>query len=216
MGQPPLVCHGHYDGVRTAGVRTYNLTRGRVGAYFDIMTQNPQGNFIIRPLAESDSLEELTELLHRAYAFLAGMGLRFYATFQDVETTRHRVSTGHCFVAELDSKVIGTITYYEPSERTGCEYYRRQGVCHLGQLAVDPELQQQGVAGRLMRHAEEYARSRGMSEVALDTAEPATHLISWYERMGYRFISYHQWDITNYRSVLMAKALVQSGIGGDK
>ena len=180
------------------------------------MTHNPRGDLIIRPLAESDSLEDLTELLHRAYGFLANMGLRFHATFQDVETTRHRVSTGECFVAELDGKVIGTITYYEPSDHTGCEFYQRQGVCHLGQLAVEPEVQKQGIAGRLMRHAEEYARLRGMSEVALDTAEPATHLISWYERMGYRFICHHQWDITNYRSVIMAKALAGSEIGGNK
>lgn len=179
------------------------------------MTHNPRGDLIIRPLAESDSLEDLTELLHRAYGFLANMGLRFHATFQDVETTRHRVSTGQCFVAELAGKVIGTITYYEPNDHTGCEFYQRQGVCHLGQLAVEPEVQKQGIAGRLMRHAEEYARLRGMSEVALDTAEPATHLISWYERMGYRFICHHQWDITNYRSVIMAKALVGSEIGGN-
>ncbi|MBW1796697.1 MAG: GNAT family N-acetyltransferase, partial [Deltaproteobacteria bacterium] len=45
----------------------------------------------------------------------------------------------------------------------------------------------------------------GASELALDTAEQATHLINWYERLGYRFIEYVDWDVTNYRSVIMSK-----------
>jgi len=35
----------------------------------------------------------------------------------------------------------------------------------------------------------------------------ADHLIKMYESRGYRFIEYHQWGITNYRSVVMSKKL---------
>ena len=171
------------------------------------MTINLKDELRIRPLAESDSLEDLTDMLHRAYRVLADMGLRFLATYQDVDTTKSRVSSGHCFVAELDGKVVGTICYYEPSRKTGCDYYKKKGVAHVGQLAVEPALSRLGIATYLMKHAEEYGRSRGMKELALDTAEPAIHLIEWYSRLGYKIVGHQQWEVTNYRSVLMGKAL---------
>ena len=174
------------------------------------MATNIEGQIKIRPLSESDSLEELTDLLHRAYRVLADMGLRFLATHQDVATTKRRVSAGHCFVAELDGKVIGTICYYEPSRKSGCDYYKKKGVAHVGQLAVEPKQQRLRIATRLMLHAENFARERGMHELALDTAEPAIHLIEWYARMGYRVVGHQQWEVTNYRSVIMSKVLQDS------
>lgn len=177
-----------------------------------LMTLPLDNRLIIRTLRPDDSFDELTELLHRAYRVLADMGLRFLATHQDVDTTRSRVATGTCFVAELDGKIIGTITYYAPGRRYGCDYYKKKGVAHIGQLAVEPTVQRLGVAARLMSHAEEFARSRVMRELALDTAEPAIQLIDWYTRIGYRFVGYHQWDVTNYRSVIMSKLLIDSKI----
>ncbi len=174
------------------------------------MTIPLDNRLLIRALSQEDSLDELTDLLHRAYKVLADLGLRFLATHQDVDTTRQRISTGACFVAVLDGKVIGTITYYAPGRRYGCDYYKTKGVAHVGQLAVEPPLQRLGIAGRLMAFAEDHARAQGMKELALDTAEPALQLIDWYTRLGYRFISYHQWDVTNYRSVIMSKSLTDS------
>ncbi len=166
-----------------------------------------KSDIVIRPLHESDSMEELTSLLHRAYKYLADLGLRFLATHQDVETTRHRVQAGDCFVATLDGRLIGTITFYHPGAHSKCPYYAHPEVCHVGQLAVEPELQKQGLASRLMDRVEEHARDCGYAEVALDTAEPALHLIEWYTRRGYRVVAHQQWEVTNYRSVVMAKAL---------
>lgn len=174
------------------------------------MTINLKEELRIRPLNASDSLEDLTDMLHRAYRVLADMGLRFLATYQDVETTKSRVSSGHCFVAVLNGKVVGTICYYEPSRKTGCDYYKRKGVAHVGQLAVEPALSRLGIATYLMKHVEDFARSRGMKELALDTAEPALHLIEWYSRLGYEIVGHQQWEVTNYRSVLMSKSLGDS------
>lgn len=174
------------------------------------MSANSEVQVTIRALNESDSLEELTDLLHRAYRVLADMGLRFLATHQDVATTKQRVSSGHCFIAELNGKVVGTICYYEPSRKTGCDYYKKKGVAHVGQLAVEPMQQRLRIATKLMKHAEDFARERGMHELALDTAEPAIHLIEWYARIGYRIVGHQQWEVTNYRSVVMSKLLQDS------
>ena len=51
----------------------------------------PPGMLLIRQLAPADSLEELTHLLHRAYAQLGGMGLNYTAVSQPTETTARRL-----------------------------------------------------------------------------------------------------------------------------
>ena len=164
-------------------------------------------NLIIRPLAGTDSIEEITELLHRAYKQLADMGLRYMATHQDSEVTKERLGTDHSFVAEIDGRIIGTITCYGSENTKGSPYLDIAGVGHLGQLGVEPSLQGRGIGSRLFARAEDHAHKIGLQELALDTAESATHLIEWYKRLGYRFIEYAQWDVTNYRSVIMGKRL---------
>lgn len=162
---------------------------------------------LIRELHPDDSLEELTGLLHRAYKQLADMGLRFLATHQDVETTRKRIAKGTCFVAEMDGRIVGTITYNPPGTAKGSPYIEQPRVGHVQQMGIEPALQGQGIASALMQHAEQFARQNGASEMSLDTAESAPHLITWYERLGYRVIEHVQWDVTNYRSVVMGKKL---------
>jgi hypothetical protein len=53
--------------------------------------------------------------------------------------------------------------------------------------------------------AEQWTREAGYSELALDTAEQATHLTEFYHRRGYRWISTIQWPGKTYRSVILSK-----------
>jgi GNAT superfamily N-acetyltransferase len=172
-------------------------------ARFEVTDQNIN----IRDLQDTDSLEELTGLLHRAYGALSEMGLKFLATHQDAGVTRERIAVGRCFVAAQGDEIVGTITYYPAGHGKGSPWLESGGVAHMGQLAVEPKLQGRGIATRLVGHVEQTARRDGARELALDTAEPARHLIAWYERMGYRFIEHVQWQVTNYRSVVMSKTL---------
>ena len=64
---------------------------------------------LIRTLQPSDSLHELTALLHRAYARLGAMGLNYTAVDQSPEITAKRIAGGQCFVAEIEGKLAGTI-----------------------------------------------------------------------------------------------------------
>jgi GNAT superfamily N-acetyltransferase len=161
----------------------------------------------LRPLLADDSLVELTDLLHRAYARLAGMGLRYMATHQSVDVTRKRVEQGQCFVALVDGVICGTIVFKTIGQTRGCPWYDRSDVASIGQFAVEPGLQGHGLGGKMMALAEERALATGARELALDTAEPAIHLIAWYTRLGYRHIDYADWGHTNYRSVIMSKTL---------
>jgi GNAT superfamily N-acetyltransferase len=164
-------------------------------------------SIVIRPLVAEDSLVELTNFLHRAYARLAEMGLRYMATHQSVEVTRKRVEQGQCFVAMADDVTCGTIVFKDTEQTRGCPWYDRADVASIGQFAVEPGLQGNGLGRRFMALAEDRALASGARELALDTAEPATHLVAWYGRLGYRHIEYADWGHTNYRSVIMSKTL---------
>ena len=67
---------------------------------------------IIRPFNQTDSLDELTSLLHKSYKKLADKGFRFHASHQDVYTTKKRIDDAECYLATLNNKIIGTISYY--------------------------------------------------------------------------------------------------------
>ncbi|PAW90260.1 MAG: hypothetical protein B9S33_01870 [Pedosphaera sp. Tous-C6FEB] len=161
----------------------------------------------IRELRPDDSVTAITELLHVAYAPLAAMGFKYLATHQDDATTRQRLQSGISIVAELEGVIVGTVTLRAPEAESQCAWYSQPGVWPFGQFAVRPDLQRNGLGARLMSLVEQRALQHGAMELALDTAEGATHLIRWYERLGFRFIQHVSWDDTNYRSVVMSKRL---------
>jgi len=163
-------------------------------------------NVHIRPFDETDSVAEVTSLLHRSYKRLADMGLHFVATYISEEDTKQFIDKGECFVAELEGKIIGTILIYPKGKNTP-EFYRRNDVAVFGKFAVDPLYQNKGVGEMLMNYIENHVKSKGIKELALDTAEQAAHLIEYYKKRGFRFIGYQKWSVTNYRSVIMSKTL---------
>lgn len=162
----------------------------------------------IRLIEKSDSFEALTDLLHRAYAPLAAQGFRYLATHQDVDTTRRRAARGECYVVLEDAQIIGTIVLISASGRHPyCAWYDRPEVAVLSQFAIEPQLQRRGRGSALMQFAEQRAQRLGAREVAVDTAEQAFHLLRFYERRGYREVAREQWEHTNYRSIVLSKAL---------
>ncbi len=55
--------------------------------------------------------------------------------------------------------------------------------------------------------AEGRAREWGARLIAIDTSEHATDLITLYSKRGYKIVDSVSWPETNYRSVILAKAL---------
>lgn len=162
----------------------------------------------LRLLEPTDSLVELTEMLHRAYAILGGMGLNYTAVDQPVSVTRERISEGECWVIEGDDgQLIGTAMLSFPFPTYDNEYFSVDGHAYVNQFAVDPEFQGRGLGRMLMDKIEERAREEGAPDIGLDTAEQATHLIDFYRRRGYEIVDYIQYGEKRYRSVIMSKPL---------
>lgn len=170
---------------------------------------------LIRPLAATDSLDELTALLHEAYASLAAQGWNFTAVDQSVQVTRQRVASGQAFVAEQQGRLVGTVAI-SPPKPAESRYlsdpvpvlYTEPGTAILAQLAVHPEQRGQGLAERLMDTAEAWAAAQGYTRIALDTAQPAEQLQRRYARRGYVQAGQVQWAGKTYASVLMVKTLI--------
>ena len=168
----------------------------------------------IRPLQPSDSLDDLTRLLHAAYASLAAQGWNFTAVDQPVEVTRQRLAEAQAFVAEAEGRLVGTIAVRGPKP-VGEAYiadsppplYTTPGTAILSQLGVHPDWRGLRLAERLIDAAEAWAVAQGHHQIALDTAEPATALRARYARRGYVEVGGVQWRGKTYRSVLMAKPL---------
>lgn len=181
-------------------------------------------NITVRRLAPSDSLAELTSLLHRAYAKQVAMGLRPLAGRQDEATTRKRVFSGECWVAvehiplpdpedprgvsrEARQKLVGCILYHEVEEAEGPDWFHRSDVAWFSQFAVDTGYQGAGIGQMLLDTVERRAREEGASELALSMAEPDTDLKNYYLKRGYRIVGHWQWPYTNYRSIVMSKKM---------
>jgi len=160
-----------------------------------------------RPFKESDSIDDLTSLIHRAYARLGDMGLNYTAVDQTAEVTVKRIRGGTCFVAAAQSTLVGTIVVQPTYTENECEYFTRSGVAAAHQFAVDPGQQGAGIGRMLLQRVEEWATEHGFTELAMDTAEQASHLIAFYTRLGYRHVGWVQWPGKVYRSVVLSKLL---------
>ncbi|HEY4299084.1 MAG TPA: GNAT family N-acetyltransferase [Paraburkholderia sp.] len=152
-----------------------------------------------------DSFVALTALLHRAFAPLGTQGLNCTCVDQTVETTRLRATRGDCYVAVCEGRIVGTMTLYAPDRESSCELYRRDDIASLRQFAVEPVWQARGIGTLLIALAEHWAATRGYAELALDTPQPAAHLIAFYRGQGFRIVDFTRFDGKRYDSAILSK-----------
>jgi len=170
------------------------------------------GEVRVRLLSPTDSIPEITRLLHRAYAAQMAMGLQPLAGRQDDATTRRRCTSGECIVATLPDaagaeRIVGIILFHEVEPDQGPPWFQNKHVDSFSQFAVDPDVQGKGIGRRLLETAERRARECGATELALSMADPDTALKEFYLKRGYRFIEHWKWPYTNYTSAILSKPL---------
>lgn len=162
----------------------------------------------IRCLSPQDDLIALTDLVHAAYAHRAAANLRYWATHQTVEDTAGRYAKGQGLIAELEGKIVGTLTVRPHQPNSEVPLFRDPGTWTLSQFGVLPELQGHGIGRQLHGAALAYAQKHGGQIMALDTAAPATDLIEMYLKWGYKLVGECDWrPHTNYLSVLMSRSI---------
>jgi GNAT superfamily N-acetyltransferase len=166
--------------------------------------------FSIRPLRADDSMDELTALVHRAFARLGRMGLHCTGVAQTLQTTAARARPGACFVALHGGRLAATMTLETPGPRRACTWYRRSEVASLHQFAVDPSEQGRGLGTRMLRFAERWVAAQHYSELALDTPATASHLLAFYEAHGFRRVDELRKPDKDYASVVLSKRVADT------
>ena len=157
--------------------------------------------FILR-LVTNDDISALRKLVNEAYKELSDQGLNYTATYQDENETRARIQKGRAFVLEESSKLIATVLLSK------LNYFTGRNTAYISQLAVLPEFKEKGIGSLLMDHCESLACEEKYDGVQLDTAQPATHLVNWYLKRGYKIVGEIQWEGKTYDSYIFEKECI--------
>ena len=167
---------------------------------------SPSETVQFRRFDTSDSVEQLTLLLHRAYADHTAAGRVFFASYQSPQDTQHRLSKGEYWVAMNGNALVGTVTVSAP-HTTPAGYPAPAGGGSFWQLAVEPSQRGTGLGQRLLLWQSHRIAALGSTQVVIDTSSQATDLVDLYRRHGYALIGTWRWDVTNYDSVVLMKNL---------
>ncbi|WP_081990080.1 MULTISPECIES: GNAT family N-acetyltransferase [Burkholderia] len=166
-----------------------------------------EGRVVLRRFDPAhDSYEELTALLHRAFARLGQMGLNCPCVDQPAAVTRQRALAGECFVAVCNGHLVATMTLHTRDLSSPCELYRRANVATLRQFGVDPVWQGRGIGCSMLAFAAHWAAARGYRRLALDTPQPAAHLVEFYTRQGFRIVDVMHFSGKGYDSAILSKS----------
>lgn len=161
----------------------------------------------VREFTPADA-EALTAVLHRAYREHDDNGLNFTAATQTAATTLSRAQGGGCWVVEESGTIVATVTVSLPPSHALQELTpiaAEPGTGWLNQFAVDPALQGRGIASHLFRWGLDWAKAQGLTQVGIDTAQPATGLVQLYSHWGFEHRDVIHWDGKTYNSVVMVR-----------
>lgn len=149
--------------------------------------------------ADTSMASEIRSLVNQAYKELSDMGLNYTATYQDVETTIERMNAGQTFILKKQNQIVATILFSKKN------YFTNKNTAYVGQFAVLPSLKKQGLGSYLMDHCEQLAKQQGFEGLQLDTAIPATHLVTLYKKRGYSIVGETHWEGKTYTSYIFEK-----------
>jgi len=102
--------------------------------------------------------------------------------------------SGSAWVAEQRGRLVGLLVLEPAADHLLLE-----------NVAVDPDVQGNGVGSRLLRLAEEQAEAQGLNEVRLYTNAAMIENLTYYPRHGYR--ETHRATQDGYRRVFFTKAV---------
>jgi len=134
-------------------------------------------------------MQDVAEAAYQPY--IARMGRRPAPMTADYALI---AGSGSAWVAEQRGRLVGLLVL-EPAEDH----------LLLENVAVDPDVQGNGVGSRLLRLAEEQAEAQGLNEVRLYTNAAMIENLTYYPRHGYR--ETHRATQDGYRRVFFTKAV---------
>jgi len=136
--------------------------------------------------AHPDELDEVSLLLKDAYQQYENSipPERWKSYLEDIVDVRSRLDKSDLIVAELDHKLIGTVTLYLDGSKSFPEAWP-EGWAVIRLLAVHPEYRSQGIGRALMEECIRHCRQAKVTAIGLHTAEIMAVAQKMYEKMGF-------------------------------
>ena len=140
----------------------------------------------IRPATAADD-EAIGEVLVAAFVTAYGKKMPEVvvtdARKAELRATAQKRLEAHVLVAELEGRVVGTLTLFRPGS-PGSEAWL-PGAADLRHLATLPEFHGRGLSHALMDEAERTARAWGVPAICLHVRRGAQGVARLYARRGY-------------------------------
>jgi ribosomal protein S18 acetylase RimI-like enzyme len=97
-----------------------------------------------------------------------------------------RLQTAEVLVAEIDGRIVGTITFYADANDEGMPSRFPSDTAGIRATAVDPSARGQGIGRALVDACIQRAAVAGLSSIALHTADFMVAAVAVYEKAGFR------------------------------
>lgn len=134
--------------------------------------------------ARFDELDKVSQLLKDAYqryeTTLSPRAWEYYLA--DIMDVRSRLGPAELIVAELNGRLVGTVTLYLKSSS---EQGWPQGWAGVRLLGVHPDFRSHGVGHTLMDECIRRCRQQGLAAIGLHTTTFMDVARRMYERMGF-------------------------------
>lgn len=151
--------------------------------------------------AGQDDTSPIRQLINEAYKELSDRGWNYTGTYQDDTFTAAQIAERRVFVLQDGARFIATISVHDQNEFTN------RKTLYVGKLAVAASEKRKGIGSLLMKYVEDLARSEDYEGLQLDTAKPAEHLVSWYQRLGYEIVGDTHFEGKTYDSWIFEKLI---------
>jgi len=139
-------------------------------------------------LAVQEDVAPVMGLLRRVVPLMRAAGnLQWDETYPNAAVFEQDIEQGQLWVAEIDGTIAGVaaVTTDQEPEYAQVGWNIEEPAIVVHRLAVDPEFRGAGVAGALMRKAEEVALECGISAVRVDTNTQNEATQRLFPKLGY-------------------------------
>lgn len=151
--------------------------------------------------ATQDDVRALRALLNLAYKELADRGWNYSATYQDDVATSQQITDRRVYLFEHEGQLRATVTVHDEN------WFTAKRSLYVGRFGVHPSLKRTGFGSKVMQAIEQLALRDGYEAIQLDTAKPAEHLVSWYQRLGYKIVGETHYEGKTYDSWIFEKLI---------
>ena len=134
---------------------------------------------LLREATKRDAFDLLRVMLEAFKEYEGVLDPPSAAHTETVESMHKRLVAGGALIASIDAEPAGVV-FYEPQDT----------YLYFSRLSVLPAFRNRGVGRALINHVETHAHANGFAGVRLGVRVQLPHMLTMYERLGYRVTKY--------------------------